>query len=1559
MNTLTFSYYLSQIGTKGWMAWEYNPFHNFRFPKDTDSKGRHPGELGFDTKDIKYHAGQVEDLDTELFNFNLKHPVSIECQPSYDGSVNLILNDGKNIPRLINSRFSVLPKNKYEVVDRIGNNDTNLYDDTQFDQDTSLYKTINYIPKITYNGVIGGGELPVGNYHLYLKYADADGNETDFVAESGLISLFIGTDGDPFSIQGGIKDQNSNKSIDITVSNMDPAYDYITVYYSRETSDLNQNSVVSAFKIDQKFISINSTCNIIITGNENKTEIPVSDINAQYFVADGVQAQAQAQNMLFLGNVHKPEINYADLQDISLRIVPTLNKQDTDKLIGNLDEEYNENSLSSSNGYEYYNTKNIYNYVGYWPGEIYRFGVVYILKDYTLSPVFNIRGKNTISEQYEPVSSVFKDDIRNYLEVHESDFTIVEDGVNKTDNAKGVVYIDNLSDNSQFKIHGIQMNIPKDALVYLQSLGIKGLFFVRQKRVPTILAQCLTLPVDYTSGLPLIEGTQEKDGTRWYIEGFLNDDGLLVDDYNERLKYVKTKSNNQFAGICPEYDLRQPYFNQLFTGSDFILTKYANMNMLNSTYDSRIILAQYNNRDETSFSSKIASLEDDTPLVVIGDSKFRGRAGEAEEAWRFKYIEKENKADNNYRVARGSWGPYLALQSPVIEESSVYNIRVPGYSIGQKSQYFKTRYYDYSQYYPIGDRIAIQDIIDSWNITPDANHVQIFNNTFYRGDCYICTFTHRLNRNFSDPNAPTNDEIVDQNTWKDNLKYTDGVLKDDDLQNINRGDVNAVKLGTWVTFKVLSTYNLNIRSKDGSRPDESALYGQDRSFYPLTYCSANGEFKIPESSIINDGFGKSSGQKIYYTLPDSPYIKNKFDNRIAYSDIAINDAFKNGYRVFKSTNYRDYPRVYGGLIKLIELQGSLIAIWEHGVGVIPVNERAVAGEGTGGNVFINTSNVLPMNPKILSDRFGSQWPESVLKTPYYIYGVDTVGKKIWRTNGTQFEIISDFKVQQFLNNNISLTERELDPIIGIRNVKTHYNSFKGDVMFTFYDNIYGFEEKVWNLCYNEILQKFITYYSWIPSYSENIDNMYFSFNRDTSKWITKLATSNATSNDADGIVLKEGSIIDNWVRSATLDIVNRALPTVGIIRKTFKLERDIRQNYKLFTINGDQLTPKISITDLEKYMKDTNQPVLLLNVECEIDLDIKQNNVDVSEFVTGFKEYQSTHLDEYRSVIAITTQNILNASSKEQLNLTTDFWKHGQSGIIDIKDKIKPCFWYGKQHPFEFEFVVVDNPSLHKIFDNLQIVSNHAAPESFHYEIIGDCFDFKDDKPNMYVRQEATKDLYQYNGSDIVYNRDFLDIKTNQLVKSRQLPLYYARQDTLNEVEDYYKLFSSPNKDYNNLSGTEVVYDNTTNEFHLWEHSKAVDITKAGRLRGNMQYKEDLWNVQINPIIIVEKNEDKWDRPPLSVGNSPIPNDVINTQLTDSDIPADLKKIGYTVKDIDISNWGVYPVRNNDGTITYADAHTRQEIKVKDKFIKIRVRYSGNELAIITALRTLYSISFS
>ena len=127
----------------------------------------------------------------------------------------------------------------------------------------------------------------------------------------------------------------------------------------------------------------------VINGYEDSLDVSINEINEQYNLVESSRTQDIAQNMLFMGNVNKLEIPYKELADLSLRFYPTVIQNDN---IGYVDQNYKD----SSGKYEYYNVDNIYYKLGYWNDEIYRFGVVYIMKDYTLSPVFNVRGTQSI-----------------------------------------------------------------------------------------------------------------------------------------------------------------------------------------------------------------------------------------------------------------------------------------------------------------------------------------------------------------------------------------------------------------------------------------------------------------------------------------------------------------------------------------------------------------------------------------------------------------------------------------------------------------------------------------------------------------------------------------------------------------------------------------------------------------------------------------------------------------------------------------------------------------------------------------------------------------------------------------------------------------------------------------------------------------------------------------------------------------------------------------------------------------------------------------------------------
>ena len=60
----------------------------------------------------------IVDFNTEELSIDLNNPLNIECQPSYDGTVNLIINDDKNPPRIINSRFTKIEDGRYRIINR-------------------------------------------------------------------------------------------------------------------------------------------------------------------------------------------------------------------------------------------------------------------------------------------------------------------------------------------------------------------------------------------------------------------------------------------------------------------------------------------------------------------------------------------------------------------------------------------------------------------------------------------------------------------------------------------------------------------------------------------------------------------------------------------------------------------------------------------------------------------------------------------------------------------------------------------------------------------------------------------------------------------------------------------------------------------------------------------------------------------------------------------------------------------------------------------------------------------------------------------------------------------------------------------------------------------------------------------------------------------------------------------------------------------------------------------------------------------------------------------------
>jgi hypothetical protein len=71
----------------------------------------------------------------------------------------------------------------------------------------------------------------------------------------------------------------------------------------------------------------------------------------------------------------------------------------------------------------------------------------------------------------------------------------------------------------------------------------------------------------------------------------------------------------------------------------------------------------------------------------------------------------------------------------------------------------------------------------------------------------------------------------------------------------------------------------------------------------------------------------------------------------------------------------------------------LLCIFEHGIGILPVNQQALLQTQTG-MLSLGMAGVLQSNVSLISGDFGSIWADSIIKTNIGVYGVDTYAKKI-------------------------------------------------------------------------------------------------------------------------------------------------------------------------------------------------------------------------------------------------------------------------------------------------------------------------------------------------------------------------------------------------------------------------------------------------------------------------------------------------------------------------------------------------------------------------------------
>jgi hypothetical protein len=147
----------------------------------------------------------------------------------------------------------------------------------------------------------------------------------------------------------------------------------------------------------------------------------------------------------------------------------------------------------------------------------------------------------------------------------------------------------------------------------------------------------------------------------------------LIHDIVERYIVKDPTKNSAEAIIVPDYQVNQPYYNQFLTGADFTIklnfeqpiTNYLNDGYFDSN-DRHFYVNDYLlQSDNRSYNVKLVGVPDGCPIKMIGNKKYRARAGYAEEAYKYEFIgdsyeDTENK-QNNSDIIRGNFGSYVGV----------------------------------------------------------------------------------------------------------------------------------------------------------------------------------------------------------------------------------------------------------------------------------------------------------------------------------------------------------------------------------------------------------------------------------------------------------------------------------------------------------------------------------------------------------------------------------------------------------------------------------------------------------------------------------------------------------------------------------------------------------------------------------------------------------------------------------------------------------------------------------------------------------------------------------
>lgn len=275
------------------------------------------------------------------------------------------------------------------------------FDGPSFD----LIKGFNSIPTFDEVEILTYGSILPGSYNFTIQYMDDNLNPTGWITTSNTINIFNDTLDKSYAQIRGSRNittdaqafSRASKSIKLTIGNLDTSFPFYRVAIIQATSGNGKPT-----RALTGGILSTQTPTFLYSGNdEDLSEVSLEEIEIDGDLILAPNYIEQLENRLILGDTKSAEYNWCGFQHSASVITSNLVTQ----------------SVNLADVTSQPNQKNPYStfkYRGYMPGEVYSFGIIYYMKDGSVSPVFHIPGKNasvTNDMDYHQLDS-------SYIDIH-------------------------------------------------------------------------------------------------------------------------------------------------------------------------------------------------------------------------------------------------------------------------------------------------------------------------------------------------------------------------------------------------------------------------------------------------------------------------------------------------------------------------------------------------------------------------------------------------------------------------------------------------------------------------------------------------------------------------------------------------------------------------------------------------------------------------------------------------------------------------------------------------------------------------------------------------------------------------------------------------------------------------------------------------------------------------------------------------------------------------------------------------------------------------------------